>query len=278
MTTLAPSTLVLGTVEVSAVERLTPAFVRVWLSGAALGGLGVTGGWLDQRIKLIFPADRSRKLPDLVPDSTWYAQWLALDETMRGAMRTYTVRAVVGTGAATRLVVDVVVHDPAKDSGPGNAWALVAEPGDRVLVVAPRRGHEFGGRGFCPTDGSPLLLLADETAVPAVAGILRDVAPQTRGLALLEVPTDQDTPRFDAPVGVEVLWLPRGDRARGELLMEQVVARIIPRSDQGTLYAWIAGESQLVTDLRRYLVHQVGLKRDQVEFMGYWREGVAMRS
>jgi NADPH-dependent ferric siderophore reductase len=46
----------------------------------------------------------------------------------------------------------------------------------------------------------------------------------------------------------------------------------------GGLYAWIAGESKVVTTLRRALVSDLGLKRSQVAFMGYWREGVAMRS
>ncbi|UMG94793.1 SIP domain-containing protein [Nocardioides sp. TF02-7] len=44
------------------------------------------------------------------------------------------------------------------------------------------------------------------------------------------------------------------------------------------LYAWIAGESKVVTGLRRRLVKELGIDRGQVAFMGYWREGVAMRS
>ena len=44
------------------------------------------------------------------------------------------------------------------------------------------------------------------------------------------------------------------------------------------LYAWIAGESKMVTGLRRALVKDLGIDRHQVAFMGYWRLGVAMRS
>jgi NADPH-dependent ferric siderophore reductase len=46
----------------------------------------------------------------------------------------------------------------------------------------------------------------------------------------------------------------------------------------GDLYAWIAGESKVVTGLRRHLVRELGIDRRQVAFMGYWRQGVAMRS
>jgi NADPH-dependent ferric siderophore reductase len=39
------------------------------------------------------------------------------------------------------------------------------------------------------------------------------------------------------------------------------------------LYAWIAGESSVVTGLRRHLVCDLGVDRRSVAFMGYWREG-----
>ena len=48
--------------------------------------------------------------------------------------------------------------------------------------------------------------------------------------------------------------------------------------DLDGLYAWIAGESKVVTGLRRLLVNELGVDRRQVAFMGYWRRGVAMRS
>lgn len=40
-------------------------------------------------------------------------------------------------------------------------------------------------------------------------------------------------------------------------------------------YAWLAGESSVITGLRRHLVKEVGLSRKQVSFMGYWRRGRA---
>jgi NADPH-dependent ferric siderophore reductase len=49
-------------------------------------------------------------------------------------------------------------------------------------------------------------------------------------------------------------------------------------SPLANLYAWIAGESRMVTTLRRALVNELGVERAQVAFMGYWRKGVAMRS
>jgi NADPH-dependent ferric siderophore reductase len=39
------------------------------------------------------------------------------------------------------------------------------------------------------------------------------------------------------------------------------------------LYAWLAGEAGIVTALRRQLVRGLGLDRESVAFMGYWRAG-----
>ena len=48
--------------------------------------------------------------------------------------------------------------------------------------------------------------------------------------------------------------------------------------DLDDIYAWIAGESGVVTGLRRVLVKDLEVDRRQVAFMGYWRRGVAMQS
>jgi hypothetical protein len=48
--------------------------------------------------------------------------------------------------------------------------------------------------------------------------------------------------------------------------------------DLQDLYAWIAGESWMVKALRRSLVTELDVDRRQVAFMGYWRQGVSMRS
>lgn len=62
---------------------------------------------------------------------------------------------------------------------------------------------------------------------------------------------------------------------------EDVEAQLHTRSlghDLDDTYAWIAGESWMVRCLRRSLVTELGVDRSQVAFMGYWREGVAMKS
>ena len=302
--------MILDEVEVRRVERLSPSFVRVELGGPALADFGVDGPLWDQRIKLIFPGSSGR-VPTFGGDAeSWYAAWLDLPEAERGHMRTYTVRDVRGHGVDTRLVVDLVLHLADGADGPGSRWAATVQPGDRLVTVAPRRGEPFGGIEFVPGAAQRLLLVADETAVPAVSAILEQLPPGARGTAFLEVPVTGDVLDLDPPVGVELVWLPRDGAPLGERLHAAVAdhlgAPALPNevaadeidpdlwetptysssgeeiasaaSPHGDLYAWIAGESGVVTGLRRHLVRGLGIDRRQVAFMGYWRQGVAMRS
>lgn len=312
MTTTAETLpMLLEEIEVTSVERLSPSFVRVEFGSPALADLGVDGPLYDQRIKLIFPNAEGR-LPVLVNDDAWFEGWIDIPEEERGAMRTYTIRALRGSGADTRMVVDFVVHGHGDASGPGGDWGAHAAVGQRVITMAPLRGVEFGGIEFDPGTAKRLLLVGDETAVPAIAGILDCLPPTAQGAVFLEVPVTDDVLTLQCPEGVEVHWLPRdgGPRAEaihaavleylgeepGEAAVEEIdpdlwetptysssgedvdAAMRVVGHDFDDLYAWIAGESSMVTGLRRALVRDLGIDRHQVAFMGYWRLGVAMRS
>lgn len=305
--------MIIAEVEVVAAERLSPSFVRVELGGPALAEFGVDGPLYDQRIKLVFPPE-SGVLPSIEgADASWLGTWLERPAEERGHLRTYTVREVRGGGADTRLVVDFVLHLDDGATGPGSLWAATAQPGDRLITVAPRRGVAFGGFEFVPGSARHLLLAGDETAVPAISAILECLPEGARGAAFLEVPHAGDLLGLEGPVGVEVVWLPRDGAPLGERLHATVAAHLgaqagafvdladeevdpdlwetpaysssgepLPEqpaaSPHGDLYAWIAGEAKVVTSLRRHLVTGLGMDRRQVAFMGYWRRGVAMRS
>ncbi|MCW2852232.1 MAG: siderophore-interacting protein [Nocardioides sp.] len=316
MTATAPATshglpLLLEQVEVVLVDRLSPSFVRVELGSPALADFGVDGPLYDQRIKLVFPGTDG--LPDVAGiDEAAMQAWFERPAEERGHMRTYTVRDVRGTGAVTRLVVDIVLHVGDGPVGPGAAWAERVAVGDRLVLMAPRRGVPFGGIEFVPGTADRLLLAGDETAVPAIASILADLPPDARGAAFLEVPLTSDVQSVRHPEGVSVTWLPRDGAERGLAMMQAVLDHLgapldLPEVDEvdpdlwetptysssgedideavtvvghdlDGLYAWIAGESKVVTGLRRALVKDLEVDRRQVAFMGYWRLGVAMKS
>jgi NADPH-dependent ferric siderophore reductase len=334
-TATVPSALV-AEVHVDAVERLSPAFVRVTFGGAALRDLSTCDGF-DTRFKVVFPGPTGR-LPEHseVPEE-WQAAWLGMPAEERSPMRTYTIREIRSAGETVQLVADFVVHDtgtldgadhagrePGRgELGPACRWALAAAPGDVVHIVGPHRlSPIYGGTEFEPGELRDLLVIGDETALPAVARILADVDPGFTGHVFVEVPSSDDIvdlPRHDL---IDVTWLVRGSAPQGRRLVSAVrghlglppadldaplpelksdldvevwetpryssagedltvtpsTTRAVPAPDLADTYAWIAGESWLDKALRRALVTELGVERSRVAFMGYWRQGVAMRS
>jgi len=77
--------LLLEEIEVVAVERLSPSFVRVVFGSSALADLGVDGPLYDQRIKLVFP-NATGRLPSMEgADESWFESWLDIPEEERSA-------------------------------------------------------------------------------------------------------------------------------------------------------------------------------------------------
>ena len=313
-TTTERPTYVLARAEVRAVARVSPNFVRVTFGGDDLFEFGTPGDVFDSRIKLIFPP-ASGILPDLDRETgDWWGSFLAVPEDERGSMRTYSVRDLRVTDAGTELDVDFVLHLAPGLTGPASLWASAATAGKELFLVGPRRGvaaSAHGGAEYEPGTATSIVLAGDETAAPAIARILEDAPSDLRGVAFIEVPSPSDILRIEVPAGVEVHWLPRdvgephgvrlipavlgylGDAdAADEIdvkdidtedllwetpdysgLGEDIAAADAPAER----YFWIAGESGVVTTLRRHLVKDLGIDRSQVAFMGYWRRGVAMR-
>ncbi|TFC20280.1 siderophore-interacting protein [Cryobacterium glucosi] len=301
---------------VAGIRRLSPHFVRVTFTGPEFEHFGTAG--LDQRIKLVLPIP-GVGLADFGvdeqhdPASTgtgWYDRWRALPEAERNPFRSYTVRRV--RPHLRELDVDFVSHDAADaaGSGPGPAsrWLAAAQVGEHVVIVGPdSRSRDAGlGLDWRPGDATYLLLAGDETAVPAICGILDTLQPGRTAHAFLEVPDAADQLDVRVPDGCTVTWLPRGGAPHGECLDAAVrtwvaghqgpevptgvavnAAELEIDIDRETLwdtpdtppgagfYAWLAGEAGAIKRLRRFLVSETGVDRRRVSFMGYWRLGKA---
>jgi NADPH-dependent ferric siderophore reductase len=309
-TTTERPTYVLGRAEVRAVTRVSPNFVRVTFGGEELEEFATPGAVFDARIKLIFPP-ASGILPPLNRDThDWWGSYLAVPEEERGSMRTYSIRDLRVTDAGTEVDVDFVLHLAPGLTGPASRWASTAEVGTELFLIGPRRGAtDHGGAEYAPGAAPSVVLVGDETAAPAIARILEDAGRDLRGTAFIEVPSADDILSIDAPAGVDVHWLARDeDQAHGAQLIPAVLSHLgdahtnievrdvegedllwetpdysglgedIAANDApADRYFWIAGESGVVTTLRRHLVKDLGIDRSQVAFMGYWRRGVAMR-
>ncbi|WP_205323971.1 siderophore-interacting protein [Glycomyces sp. YM15] len=283
-------------VEVRALRRLSPSFIRVTFAGATLRHFADNG--YDQRFKLIFPAPACGF--DKMPTSErWYSELRALPEAEQCGVRTYTVRAV--RRAAGEVDVDMVVHEAHGDEecGPALRWLRDAAVGDEVLLLGPdaRWDGPHGGVDFHAPEGAELLIAGDETAAPAIAAILEDLPITARGKAFIEVPEAADVLDLDTPEDVEVVWLPREGAAWGDRLVPAVTeaARAMDFAKSGQFdenedemiweapqevarceaYVWIAAETGVVKTLRFTVRKELGLPKECGAFMGYWRNGAS---
>ncbi|RDG31712.1 siderophore-interacting protein [Streptomyces corynorhini] len=254
-------------VEVVRTERLTPAMARVVLGGADLSRMA--SGGRDQRLKLFFPQAGQRE--PVMPDGTranWYDAYRALDPAVRAVMRTYTAREL--RHAPDELVIDFALHGGDDiPAGPATRWVRAAAPGDRISVLAPVH-EENAGFDFRPPEGTDwVLLTGDESALPAVAGILESLPPELPARVWIEVHDPADRQDLLTKANAEITWLVHGT---SPTTADALRTSALP---DGTPYAWIAGESATVKAVRRQLVGERGLDRKRVKFSGYWRRGAS---
>jgi NADPH-dependent ferric siderophore reductase len=244
--------------QVARTRRVGPSMVRITFTGPEVDGF--RSGGRDQRFKLFLPQPHQER--PLVPVEAgaegWFAAWQAMDPDERAVMRSYTVRAQ----RPGELAVDFALHG---GTGPAGRWAAAAQPGDQVVAIGPTE-EDNAGIDFRPPPGTDwVMLAADLTALPAVAGILDRLPAGLPVRAWVEVPHPEDAQPLDTDRGDRrVEWL------TGRSALDAVREAELP---QGTGYAWIAGEAATVRGLRRHLVNERGWDRTSVTFTGYWRRG-----
>ncbi|MCO5999738.1 siderophore-interacting protein [Actinoallomurus rhizosphaericola] len=245
-------------------RRLGPSTIRITFGGDSLAGFAAGGR--DQRFKLFLP--HPHQYSPVIPTDAgedWFARWRAMDPAVRAVMRSYTVREQRRDPG--ELDVDFALHG---DGGPASRWAARAVPGDPVVLLGPVE-PDNGGVDFRPPPGTDwVLLTGDETALPAVAGILAWLPVTARARVWIEVPHAADVQDLPTRAEAEITWLVRED-AHAETIVDAVRAAAFP---PGAPYAWIAGEAGGVRALRRHLVGERGFDRRAVTFTGYWRRGV----
>jgi NADPH-dependent ferric siderophore reductase len=240
---------------VTGVTAVTPAVRRVVLSGspAAVAAAGPTVSLLVPRV-----GEAAPRWPRVAKDGR-----IVWPDGAHGvSLRSYTARRQ--DPVAGEVEIDFVLHG----DGPAAAWAAAALPGAPLGVA--------GGGSLGDRPAGSLLLVGDETAIPAISRILDTAAPSARGVVLLEVAGTEEEQPLAVPDGISVRWLHRGGLAPGEstLLADAVAGLSRPEGDD--VFAWVAAESATVRAIRADLRARWGLGRAQHHAIGYWRRGRAM--
>ena len=240
-------------VQVARVETISPRMRRIIFAGADLADFASAAA--DDHVKLFFPAPGAERPVVPGPDAS-------PSERAGSIMRDYTPRWF--DPARCELAIEFVIHG----EGPASTWVAQAAPGQWLGIGGPK------GSLLTPDDYETYLLMGDETALPAIARHLEELPPGVRVIALIEVADKREERHLATATNASVTWLHRDGVAAGAsgLLEGALRGLMLPG---GEVYAWLAGEIETIRRLRRYLVEEEGLAREQIRAAGYWRVGDA---
>lgn len=239
------------------VEDVAPAVRRVTLHGLA----DYVPNGPDEYLGLFLPrAGRPIVLPE-AGDLRVQAALARIPEAERPELRWYTLRAQRGS----EVDIDIVRHG---DEGPGTAWAGRVAVGDQVGV------REGSAAYRPPGPAGHQLIVADETALPALAGIIEFANgepghPWHNARAIVEIPDDDHaTPLPQARFEVSVH---RRSGAPGSGFLPALES-LEPLS---VTSAWVCAEAGAVATARRHLIKDVGVDKRALFYSGYWKLGRA---
>jgi len=245
-------------VSVADISELTPNLRRITFTGDKLAEYPNDGPATHFKLLLPAPGQAEIALPTAGPYGLVWPE-------PRPLRRTYTPRYV--DRDARRLVVDFVLHGNGT-GGPASKWAAAARVGDQVVVTGARGSYRID------PDAAWTLLVADETALPAVGTILDDAPAGARVLLVAEVADEAEELKFDTAADLSVTWRHRGtDHAGPGMLAARAVQETELPGGRGA--GWIGLEASAMRTVRRHLLGERGLDRDQLYTRGYWKIGVA---
>lgn len=252
------------TLEVLWVADVTPGMRRVTLGGAELAAHVAANGYpvaafrsdgFDDEGKLILthPDAEVAVGPE---QADGVLNWPRADPHL--LYRTYTVRR--WDAVAGEVDLDFVKHGV----GPATTWASSVQPGERVQWAGPKSSAPH------PQGADWTLVAGDETALPAIGRWLEEWPAGARGQVFVEVAEPSHRQDLPVPEGVELTWLSRDGAEAGTttLLFDALRAA---EWWEGTVFAWVAGETLTLAPIRRWLRNERGLPKEQVEVTGYWR-------
>jgi len=241
---------------VAAVEDVHPRLRRITFAGGDLRAFRPLGP--DTFLYVLLPPPGRSELT--IDQSFSWEAYRTMPDEERPVGAYYTVRAWRPDVAELDMLF--VLHEPA---GPASAWAAQARRGDPVALWGPREAFEP------PAGTAGYVLVADDTGLPAVAAILEWLPAEVPVVVVAEV--DHPGERLVLPERprTEVHWTYRegaGPGTHPARLLEAVRAVSLPT---GPLYVWGGGESRAMTAVRRHVRGELGLGREQVSLVAYWR-------
>jgi NADPH-dependent ferric siderophore reductase len=249
-------------VEVQRTERLTPHMHRVTVGGDSLTEFDWRGfdHWF--RLFVARPHQAGFALPD-ISGKKWYQDYLQIPEDERPHCANYTVADF--RAGQREIDIEFVVHlgPGGEPEGPAAIWACATRPGEQLALLD--QGVIFER----PDDATEVTIVADESGLPAVTGILRSLPADAVGRVIQEVPTTLDRRELNGPPGVTIDWIARDDHTVVPGVRALAALQALGEVHRGG-YGFVVGESTLAAEGRRHL-HRIGLPKSRITFSGFWK-------
>ncbi|WP_329209995.1 siderophore-interacting protein [Streptomyces sp. NBC_00683] len=223
------------TFTVTGAEQVTENFRRVHLTD---------GGLLDAT--------------DGAHPTMWVRIWF--EHEGKPHQRAYTL--VDPDREAGTFSLEFALHD-----GAASTWARTVQPGDTVDAT-------LQGTGFTLPEPQParLFVVGDAASLPAVNSLL-DAVPETPATIWFEDAhaADEKLPLRLDPARHTLHTVPRRDE--GKHLVAEVKAALpdLLGDDASDAYLWIACDTATTRALSSYARKELGLAKDRVNALGYWR-------
>lgn len=180
----------------------------------------------------------------------------------RPPSRVYTIRRY--NERLATVDIDVVLHGDGLFVG----WAKTARPGDVIDFTGPRP------HAVPSFDADVLVMLSDETGLPALASILESAPAGLRAMAFVEAADADEEQPVESAADLDLRWLHRDGAPAGTTGALERTARDLDWPD-GRVEVWVAGETSEVRAVRRLAAAERGVPREIVHAFGYWRRGRA---
>ena len=226
-------------------EEVTPRLLRLRFEGDVLRRLDVPQVAMSVRLVVPWAGEDELVIPE------WEGNEFLRADGSRPALRTFT--PLDHDPDAGQLTLEIVRHD----GGAVSAWAESAAIGARAALSGCSAGYDI------PPEAEVLLVLGDETAIPAIRQIVAAAPDHVTLETHIEVVGES------AVVDLPAEWhvTPHGESPGGQLA--EVVESLEALGD-GT-YVWAAGEAGAMQRIRTHLFKRLGVDRGRAAIRGYWK-------
>ena len=241
---------------VKRVQNLTPNMIRVTLDCPSL--TDIDSNRQGAHCKLLLPNCNISKqefsqIISIKPSE------LSIDQ--RPIRRTYTVRYF--RKDTLEMDIDFVNHG---DNGPASAWARNAKLGDFIGLLGPAfpKIKEFYADWY--------LVAADMSALPLAAATIEAMPKKAKGVAILEITSEEDKQIIQSPSGIQYHWIVHPNSHTPSTAQLSFLKQM--EWPPGIVQTCIAGESGLMRQIKRYVTTEKNLPKTDTYISGYWKIGL----